>query len=181
MLNRLKSNFQILLCVFFVLNLNTITHSAPINGVIDFKIDRYLGKWYEIARSDHFFERGLSNVTATYSLINDKKIKVINTGYSQKKNKIKEVTGKAIFKFDPSIGHLKVSFFGPFYSDYIIFKIDQNYKYAYVSDKKGNLIWLLSREPNISKSIKSDFLKTLNKMKISTKNIIWVDHTKNDI
>lgn len=176
-----KQPFHICLCIFFIINLNVIIHSEEIEGVINFKIDQYIGKWYEIARSDHFFERGLSHVTATYRLVNEKKLKVVNMGYSRKKNIIKEVTGKAYFKHNPSIGHLKVSFFGPFYSDYIIFKIDENYNYAYISDKNGNLVWLLSRQPNISKSIKSDFLATLKKMNISTKNIIWVDHTKNGV
>jgi apolipoprotein D and lipocalin family protein len=84
----------------------------PVEG---FDINQYTGKWYEIARLDHSFERGLNNVTAQYSLRDDGGVKVINRGFSPAENKWKEAEGKAYFVKDPNVGYLKVSFFGPFY------------------------------------------------------------------
>jgi apolipoprotein D and lipocalin family protein len=88
-------------------------------------LERYLGKWYEIARLDHSFERGLEKVSATYSLRDDGGVRVENRGFSQKKNTWKAAEGKAYFVRDSNEGYLKVSFFGPFYGSYVIFELDQ--------------------------------------------------------
>ncbi|WP_445468635.1 lipocalin family protein [Marinobacter shengliensis] len=100
----------------------------PITG---FDQDRYLGTWYEIARLDHSFERGLSQVTAEYTLNNDGSIKVINRGYNAEKGEWKEAQGRAKFVGDSNVGHLKVSFFGPFYGSYVVFGLDEDYSTAY--------------------------------------------------
>jgi len=111
--------------------------------VKDFDESRYLGKWYEIARLDHSFERGLSHVTAEYELRSDGGIKVINRGFSATKNKWKEAEGKAYFVGNRDKGHLKVSFFGPFYGSYIVFGLDQdNYQYAFISSYNTSYLWL---------------------------------------
>jgi len=91
-----------------------------ITPVDNFQVKRYLGKWYEIARLDHSFERGLTQVTADYNLRDDGGIRVSNRGYSAKDNKWKEAEGKAYFVKGSDQGYLKVSFFGPFYSSYIV-------------------------------------------------------------
>ena len=99
-----------------------------VKPVENFKLENYLGKWYEIARFDHSFERGLSRVTADYSLRDDGGLKVINRGYSVKEDKWKEAEGKAYFVRESDQGYLKVSFFGPFYGSYIVFELDhENY------------------------------------------------------
>mgnify|MGYP001820417763 CR=1 FL=1 len=94
----------------------------PVEG---FEVNRYLGKWYEIARLDHSFERGLQNVTAEYSLREDGGIRVINSGYSIKNNKTDSAEGKAYFANDSDEGYLKVSFFGPFYGSYVVFELEK--------------------------------------------------------
>ena len=95
-------------------------------------MDKYLGKWFEIARLDHRFERGLQQVTAEYSIREDGKVKVLNRGFSTKKDKWSEAIGKAKFAEDENTGFLKVSFFGPFYGSYIIFELEkENYSYAF--------------------------------------------------
>ena len=93
--------------------------------VKDFDVSRYLGTWYEIARLDHSFERGLEKVTAEYSLREDGGVEVINRGYSRDKQQWKEAVGKAYFVRDRSEGYLKVSFFGPFYGAYVVFEVEQ--------------------------------------------------------
>jgi apolipoprotein D and lipocalin family protein len=105
-----------------------------VKPVDNFKLERYLGKWYEITRLNHSFEKGLSRVTAEYSLRPDGGVKVTNRGYSAKDNKWKEAVGKAYFVKGLDQGFLKVSFFGPFYGSYVIFALDhENYQYALVS------------------------------------------------
>ena len=94
----------------------------PITG---FETERYLGTWYEIARLDHSFERGLSNVTATYNRRDDGGIEVINRGFKDKSGEWDDATGKAYFAGNEDVGHLKVSFFGPFYGSYIIFELQK--------------------------------------------------------
>ena len=119
-----------------------------VKPVDNFKLEKYLGKWYEIARLDHSFERGLSRVTADYSLRPDGGVKVINRGYSAKDNKWKEAVGKAYFVKGPDQGFLKVSFFGPFYGSYVVFALDhENYQYALVSGPDKSYLWLLARSP----------------------------------
>ena len=101
-----------------------------VNPVDNFELNKYLGIWYEIARLDHSFERGLNNVTAEYSLRDDGGIKVLNRGYSTENNEWKVAEGKAYFVEKENQGYLKVSFFGPFYGSYIIFELDEeNYQY----------------------------------------------------
>lgn len=123
---------------------------AGVEPVADFKPEQYLGKWHEIARLDHSFERGLTRVTAEYSLMDDGGIKVVNRGYSEKSGKWQEAVGKAYFTGDRSTGHLKVSFFGPFYGSYIVFGLDhENYRYSLVSGPDKSYLWILSRSPKI--------------------------------
>ena len=152
----------------------------PINAVpvTGFDSEKYLGTWYEVARLDHSFERGLSHVSATYTRGEDGKITVLNQGYKASSQKTKAATGKAKFAADNTTGHLKVSFFGPFYGDYIIFDLDKtNYSRAYVSGGKDNYLWLLSRTPTITQSVRNDFLEKSKALGYDTESLIWVDHS----
>lgn len=122
-----------------------------IEPVTGFEADRYLGTWYEIARLDHSFERGLSNVRAKYSRNDDGSIKVINRGYNVEESKWEEADGRAVFVEDENTGHLKVSFFGPFYASYVVFELDkENYSYAFVTGYNRDYLWFLSRTPEVS-------------------------------
>lgn len=145
--------------------------------VDNFDINRYLGKWYEIARLDHSFERGLDKVSAEYSLYDDGGVKVINKGFSVEKNKWKEVEGKAYFVSDQNEGHLKVSFFGPFYSSYVVFELDkENYQYAFVAGYNKSYLWLLSRTPKVSDELMARFVKRARDLGFDTDNLIFVEH-----
>ncbi len=123
----------------------------PVDG---FEVDRYLGKWYEIARLDHRFERGLSEVSATYSRREDGGVHVINRGYNRDTGSWKEAIGKAYFVADPGIGRLKVSFFGPFYGGYNIIDLDkEGYSYSLVAGPSRNYFWILAREPAVDPAV----------------------------
>lgn len=131
-----------------------------VEPVTEFELDRYLGKWYEIARLDHSFERGLEQVTAEYSMRDDGGVSVVNRGFSTATGEWEQAEGKAFFIGDPSIGYLKVSFFGPFYGSYIVFALDKaDYQYAFISGPDTSYLWLLSRTPQVSDEVMNDFLE----------------------
>ena len=122
----------------------------PVEG---FEIEKYLGKWYEIARLPNWFEKDLIKVTATYELMSNGKVKVTNEGFNTKKEKYSKATGKAVFAADTDIGHLKVSFFGPFYADYKVIELDREaYGYAMVASS-SKYLWILSRSPQLDDKI----------------------------
>ena len=146
-----------------------------VQPVDNFSLNQYLGKWYEIARLDHSFERGLDNVTAEYSLRSDGGVSVINRGYSSKDRQWKEAEGKAYFVKDNQQGYLKVSFFGPFYGSYVVFEIDRKaYQYAFVAGYNTSYLWLLSRTPTVSKALIDHFIKTAQSLGFNTDNLIFV-------
>lgn len=124
--------------------------ALPGPPVSDFDLERYLGKWYEVARLDHPFERGLSNVTAEYSLREDGRLRVVNRGYAAKQQRWKEAVGKARCAGDPHRGFLKVSFFGPFYGSYVVLDLDrEHYRYALVGGPNTSYLWILARSPQL--------------------------------
>lgn len=147
-------------------------------AVSGFQPDRYLGKWYEIARFDYLFEKNLNNVTATYTNNDHCSIKVLNSGYNYKKEAWKSATGKAKFRHDRSTGALKVSFFGPFYAAYNVIAIDQDYQYALVAGKNLKYLWILSRTPSMPAGIKEQYLAKAAAIGYDTTALIWVEHNK---
>ncbi|RXJ74162.1 lipocalin [Veronia nyctiphanis] len=146
-----------------------------VSPIDSFELDRYLGKWFEIARLDHSFERGLSQVTATYSVRPDGGVKVINRGFSNKDNEWQEAEGKAYFVNTESEGYLKVSFFGPFYGSYVIFELEENYQYAFISGPDTDYLWLLSRTPHVSQDILDKFVAQAKSRGFDTDALIYVD------
>lgn len=170
-------NFCSLIFLAFIVLGLTSCKTIPPNAtpVQNFEKDKYLGKWYEIARLDFKFERNLSHTQAEYSLRPDGKIKVLNSGYHtvQKKDKVAE--GKAKFVGEESVAQLKVSFFGPFYSGYNVISIDNDYKYALVIGKNLSYMWILSREKTIPEEIKQKYLKIAQEIGYKTDDLIWVN------
>ena len=148
-------------------------HVQPVS---EFELNRYQGRWYEIARLDHSFERGLENVTAEYSMRDDGSVRVVNRGFSPENQEWSEATGKAYFVNSPDEGYLKVSFFGPFYGSYVVFELDkENYQYAFISGPDLSYLWLLSRTPEVSAEVISSFFKKSEARGFDTSQIILVD------
>jgi len=165
----------ILTATLFVINsCSSIPKGAT--AIQDFKKDKYLGKWYEIARLDFVFEKNLNNTTAEYSLNKDGSIKVVNRGYNFIKSRNVESVGKAKFVNDSNEGKLKVSFFGPFYSGYNILAIDSDYKYVLVVGENLKYMWLLSRDTTMPEIIKEKYLKLAKDLGYDTSALIWVKH-----
>ncbi|CAH0169313.1 Outer membrane lipoprotein Blc [Pedobacter sp. Bi126] len=146
-------------------------------AVKPFKKDKYLGKWYEIARMDFKFEKDLNNVTATYSLKDDGSIKVDNRGYNYVKKEWKQSIGKAKFVNESNEGRLKVSFFGPFYAGYNVIEVDSDYQYALVAGNNLKYLWILSRNKSIPENIKQQYLRKAESLGYDTATLVW---TKQD-
>jgi apolipoprotein D and lipocalin family protein len=119
----------------------------PVTG---FEAERYMGTWYEIARLDHAFERGLTQVTAEYTLRDDGRVKVVNRGFDERRGRWRQIEGAARFAGDRSEGRLKVTFFWPFSGAYNVIVLDQkDYRYAMVAGPSRSYLWILAREPKM--------------------------------
>lgn len=137
----------------------------------DLQLERYLGDWYEIARFDHSFERGIQFSKANYTLRQDGKVQVLNSGV--KNGKAKESKGKAKLTDDPRI--LRVSFFGPFYSDYRVMLLDPDYQWVLVGGSSAKFLWILSRTPQLPDDARSAILSEATKRGYDVEKLIWVE------
>jgi len=169
--------FGLLVLLFGLFGCASIPKKAK--AVNHFKIDKYLGKWYEIARFDFRFERNLNNTTAEYSLNKDGSVKVLNKGFNYLKNEWTSAEGKAKFVGNQEVAQLKVSFFGPFYTGYNVIALEGDYEYALVAGKNLKYLWILSRTPTIPDVIKTKFLEKANEIGYNTEEMIWVEHSQN--
>jgi apolipoprotein D and lipocalin family protein len=145
-------------------------------AVKPFNKNRYLGKWFEIARLDFKYEKNLNNTTAEYSLNKDGSIKVDNRGYNYVKKEWTQSIGKAKFVENSDEARLKVSFFGPFYSGYNVIALDGEYKYALVAGDDLKYLWILSRTASIPEDIKQNYLRLAKSLGYKTENLVWVKH-----
>ncbi|HMV80439.1 MAG TPA: lipocalin family protein [Leptospiraceae bacterium] len=176
MIQSLKSKINSILLKAFTFLFFTSCVSIPqgIQPISNFQLEKYLGKWHEIARLDHSFERGLSNVTAEYSLKEDGSVKVLNRGFLDEKKIWKQAEGKASFVENKDKGYLKVSFFGPFYGAYIIFDLDnEKYQYSMVCGPDRGYLWILSRTPKISDDLKDRLIQKASASGFDTSKLIF--------
>jgi apolipoprotein D and lipocalin family protein len=153
--------------------------TAPPKGVAvvsPFDAQRYMGEWFEIARLDHRFERGLSRVTAQYALQPDGSVRVINRGYDAAKGQWSEAEGRAVFTGDPSTASLKVSFFGPFYGGYHVVALDEQYRWAMVMGPDTDYLWILAREPQLPADVRERLVQKAASLGVDTGELIWVEH-----
>jgi len=150
-----------------------------IEPVDDFELPKYLGTWYEIARLDHSFERGMTNVTAHYEMREKGGVQVINRGFKSDEKQWDSAKGKAFLVDGEHKGYLKVSFFGPFYGAYVIYELDKkDYQYAFVTSYNRDYLWFLSRTPVVSDELKQRFIKQAKALGFAVDKIIWVKQDK---
>jgi apolipoprotein D and lipocalin family protein len=173
--------FKAALLLAFVLGLTACSTTPPegIKAVTPFDIARYEGQWFEVARLDHSFERGMSDVSARYSRQADGSVQVINRGFDAKKNDWKEAIGRAVFTGDPQTASLKVSFFGPFYGGYHVAALDQeNYQWALVVGPDRDYMWILARDKQLKPEVRAKLLAQATTMGLAVDKLIWVSHTR---
>jgi apolipoprotein D and lipocalin family protein len=152
-----------------------------IAAVSAFDVGRYEGRWYEIARLDHSFERGLTDVSATYRRQPDGSIEVVNRGYDVDRNVWRQAVGRASFTGAPDVASLKVSFFGPFYGGYHVVALDrEHYRWAMVVGPDRSYLWILARDKRLPGSIRDPLLAHAAALGIDTQKLIWVDHSRDD-
>jgi len=175
--SQIKPEMKKLSIILIIFLMGCVGIPDNVKPVDNFKLEKYLGKWYEIARLDHSFERGLTRVTADYSLRDDGGVRVLNRGYSAKKTSWQKAEGKAYFVKGSDLGYLKVSFFGPFYGSYIVFELDhENYQYSLVCGPDKSYLWILARNPKIKEDIKDFLIKKAAVLGFDTSKLIFVDH-----
>lgn len=144
-------------------------------AVNNFELERYLGRWYEIARFNHSFEEGLDCVTADYSVRDDGGVKVINRGVNLADGEPDVAEGKAYFIGDENVGRLKVSFFGPFYAGYNILALDDDYQWSLVSGPDRDYLWILSRTPELPADIEQQLISRAAELGFNTSNLLDVE------
>ncbi|GHE21698.1 lipocalin family protein [Halomonas urumqiensis] len=146
--------------------------------VSDFELERYLGQWYEIARLDHSFERGLDCVTASYSLREDGGVRVINRGVNLSEGEPDEAEGRAYFIGDESVGRLKVSFFGPFYGGYNVLALDDDYQWSLVAGPDRDYLWILARQPTLDDATLDELIQRAEALDFPVNQLIDVAQGK---
>ena len=168
-MKKIFTTLSVLLCLLVGCSKPTVDNSV----VTNLDLDRYLGDWYEIARFDHRFERGMEQTRAKYTLRPDGKVDVLNSGV--KDGKPKEAKGVAKLTDTPAL--LRVSFWGPFYSDYRVMLLDDDYQYALVGSGSDDYLWILSRTPQISAETKGKILTEAQRRGYDTSKLIWVNQS----
>jgi apolipoprotein D and lipocalin family protein len=154
---------------------------SGIEPVTGFELERYLGRWYEIARLDHSFERGLTHVTADYHRQEDGRIQVVNRGYRPAEDRWEEAEGVAVPVGAPDVGRLKVSFFGPFYGGYNIIALDRTaYRHALVCGPSRSYLWILARDPILAPAVLGDLVARARVLGFATEELIMVEHKSAD-
>ena len=174
---------SVILALILTLTLAACSTAPPegVRPVTSFDIDRYLGRWYEIARLDHSFERGMSDVSATYQLQDDGSVKVINRGYDTQRQAWKEAIGRALFVGESSTASLKVSFFGPFYGGYHVIALDQqNYRWSLVAGPDRDYLWILARDKTLPADIREQLVSQARALGFATDPLIWVEQKRTD-
>lgn len=164
-----------------MINLFSCKSAGELSTVTNVELERYSGKWYEIARLPNRFEKGMECITATYTLKDNGKVEVLNQGYSVKnKGKLNSAKGKAWVPDAKHQGRLKVSFFWPFSGDYYIIELGENYEYALVGAPSRKYLWILSRTKEIDDSLYLELLEKARTKGFDITSIIKVHQNCND-
>jgi apolipoprotein D and lipocalin family protein len=177
---RLTRRLGVLLGLGVLLALGACSTAPPegITSVTPFELARYEGKWFEVARLDHSFERGLTDVSATYQAQPDGSVRVINRGFDSKKGEWKQANGRALFTGATDQASLKVSFFGPFYGGYHVVALDPDYRWSMVVGPDRDYLWILARDKQLDPDVKAQLLSQAQAFRLPTEKLLWVTHTR---
>ncbi|WP_312129591.1 lipocalin family protein [Diaphorobacter nitroreducens] len=151
-----------------------------VEAVTSFDLQRYQGRWYELARLDHSFERGMTDVSATYTPQADGSVRVVNRGFAAASGQWREAIGRALFTGAPTTGSLKVSFFGPFYGGYHVAALDPDYRWALVLGPDTSYCWILARDKQLDAAQRDAIVARAQALGVDTHALIWVTHKRQD-
>lgn len=166
--------------VLALVGCSSTTPPSGITPVTPFDLARYEGRWYEVARLDHSFESGMTDVSATYQRQSDGSVRVLNRGFDVGKNDWRQAEGKAQFTGDTNTASLKVSFFGPFYGGYHVAALDADYQWALVVGPDRSYCWILSRTKQLAPAVREQLIARAQALGIDTQALIWVTHDRTD-
>lgn len=157
----------------FCLNFTSCSTASTVDNstVRSLDLNRFMGRWYEIARFDHKFERDMQQVTTMYAIQKNGRVKVINQGLKDGKWKTSEGKGK----LTTTPGLLRVSFWGPFYSDYRVMMLAPDYSYALIGGESDKYLWILSRSPQMRQDTRNQVLREAQRRGYNTNDLIWVE------
>lgn len=159
----------------------TSTRPPPgVTAVTPFDVQRYQGRWYELARLDHAFERSMTDVSATYTLQTDGSVRVVNRGHVPATGQWREAVGKALFTGAPTTGSLKVSFFGPFYGGYHVVALDSDYRWALVLGPDTGYAWILARDRQLPAAQRDAIVARAQALGVDTSALTWVTQERQD-
>ena len=178
----IKRTFRLILASLALLGVGACSTTPPagLTAVAPFDLARYVGTWYEIARLDHGFERGMSDVSATYTPRSDGSVEVINRGYDSARQDWRQASGRALFTGSSERGSLKVSFFGPFYGGYHVVALDPDYRWALVVGPDRSYFWILARDRVLNPELRAQLIEKSRALGIAVEQLIWVDQTRAD-
>jgi apolipoprotein D and lipocalin family protein len=147
--------------------------TPPLETVPHVDLNRYVGKWYEIASFPQWFQKGCVASTATYTLREDGDINVLNEcRKGTLDGDFKKAKGKAWVVDRRSNARLKVRFFWPFSGDYWIIDLADNYQFAVVGHPNRNYLWILSRTPQMDPAVYNGILERLKKQQYDVSRLI---------
>lgn len=180
----MKKFFLMAMTALAVPSLDSVAQNKVDNSPVrNFDLSLYLGKWYEIARFDHLFERGMHDAIAEYSLNPDGTVCVVNSGWKDGTFRSKEAVAKAVKATssdpNPLPSHLRVSFFRPFYSDYRVLMVAPDYRYALVGGSSSKYLWILARDPYLDELDIEDILLEATLRGYPVHKFIWVNQDYN--
>lgn len=155
-------------------NRNAATPLATVERV---DLERYVGRWYEIARYDHSFERDCTAVTATYSKNPDGTIKVVNACRKGALNGPEDIAEGSATAQNATNTKLSVTFFWPFAGDYWVIGLAEDYSWALVGEPSGRYLWILARTPQIDPTLRADLIAKLQAKGYNTNALIWVQQS----
>lgn len=165
----------IFVLIFSFCGIQTQSKMIDKTTVKELDINRYIGTWYEIARFPHSFEKNLVGVTATYSLRDNGKIRVVNEGYKKTLDgKRSSAEGKAKIPNKKEPGKLKVAFFWNFYGDYYVLELDKDYQWAMIGSSSDKYFWILSRTPQMDPDTYNMLLENARKRGYKLEKLIKV-------
>ena len=176
---RRRPTLSALPCLALLLGLAGCTGiPAGLEPVTGFEPERYMGEWYEVARLDHSFERGLTFVTATYTAQEDGSVEVVNRGFDEEDDEWEEAQGSATFQGPRDVASLSVVFFWPFYGGYHVLALDPDYQWSLVCGPSRDYLWILSRTPQLSDDVRTTLVAKARAWGFRTDELIWVPHQR---
>lgn len=149
-----------------------------IKPVVDFKKERFEGRWYEVARLANSLEQDFVDVTADYKLNDDGDFDVVFSNRHARTGEETQIDSVVGYKKKSHVGHFKATIFWPFYISFILYEVDPSYKYAFLCSASGNEFWLLARTPTVPDDVMKKFKESVSKRGYPLDHLLMVEQAQ---